>query len=430
MYILLGLIIIFTSSCAYQPILERDIVYTSAYIPVKINWNNSGFNILENGVSKQSGESVHRATFRFFPKDGSEPFERYLEGNVYDGEIEVPIGEYSVIVMNESHTDVYWEGSVTSGYESIVFENVDSYENFSAYVKTHTNNPAGYYLTEYVNDNYLFMQPPLRLATWSIDNFVVTQDMVDYSHQLLATRRTKGETEDIETKTLMKSVDEDMFYALTRDSIGDDNGVDMRSLTRDVTVVLKVKNLTSVGGVKGAVDGFVNKVNMRTGVGFREPKDKKMVQYFTLNGRTNWYDENGEYMGEGWQPTSGENKYKDYTGETSVTFLSFGRDIGLESNLEDGSGLYMLDFDFIYIDGALVDKGNTQFELDIDNDPTTPSVSTKLPIDVTKQVLDNAPLGSDVYKLGIDITISTFQLEYTSGDITVEDWGDDTVIPL
>ncbi len=420
------------SSCHYQPILERDYKHETALIPVKINWSRSGFDIDASGKSKQSNSSVHRATVRFFPKDGSESFERYLEGNVFEGEIEVPIGSYSIIIMNESHTDPYWNGSSSGGYESIVFENVDSYENFSASVKLHDNNPTGYFFEEYVASNYKFMFRPLQLASWNIDHFEVTEELVEYTRALQASKYGKGKSdsgEDIdEMPQFSRAFDEKMYYALTRDDENDTDGVDMRKLTRDVEITLRVKNLTSISKITGAIDGFVNKVSMRTGDGFKEPAGQNMLQYFTFNGRKNWYSPDNRPMGEDWRPnSSGDNIYEGYTGETSVSFLSFGRNIPFETKGGNTQGTYMLDLDFVYITGDLNNR-DMLFQIDHDNDSTTPNIEAKIPFDITNQVIEGA--GMDKYYLGIKVRISTLEVEHRDADIHVEEWGDEVVVPL
>ncbi len=410
MFLLVGTI----TSCDYQPIYEREPIYETALIPVKINWSKSGFEITDDGKSKLKGSaSVHRATLRFFPKDGSEPFERYLEGNVVEGEIDVPIGDYSVIVMNESITDSYWLGSETSGFESISFTDIDNYEKFSAQVKTHKDNPAGYYFNQYESDGFLFMQPPLLISTWSLDDFTVTSEMANYS------QKTKGSDE-------LTRADIDMFYALTRDSEDDVDGIDMRKLTYTVQVTLQVKNLTSASTILGGLEGFVNRVNLQTGYGYRAPSDARMLQYFKLDDETNWYDENGNSLGD-WQPPAGDNVYEDYIGETSGIFLTFGRE-----QIATVPENYSLDFDFIYITGERLQKEGMLFELDLDNDPLTPPVITGLPFDITDQVMLSLPTKLPEVGIHIDIPIiiTPIELEYKAGDIIVNDWGDDTIIEL
>ncbi len=410
---LIGLLMFFVvgfSSCNYQRIYEREVIHTTARIPVKINWAKSGFEIQSDGSpTKQGDGSVHRATIRLFPTDGSEPIELYLEGNVFEGVIDIPVGEYSVIAMNESIYDSYWQGSESGGFQSVVFESVNSYEDFSARVRNSNTNPTGYFFTEYQSEDYQFIQPPLRLASWSLDTIIVTQEMADYSQGVVGAK--------------LEGVDKEMFYALTRDNLTDEDGIDMRAMTYNVSVGLRVKNLSSVSTIRGAVLGFVDRANMRTAMGYRETATKTMVQYFTFNGRKNWYDADDQYMGDGWQPEIGDNIYEDFTGETTASFLSFGRDLDLGTSEQ-----YDLDLDIIYLSGEIVDE-NIVYSIDDDRDLSTPNIQTMVPIDVTKQVV-NSNLDIGLYSLNIDLFISTLELEYTEGDITVSDWGDEVIVPL
>ena len=94
-YILVLLALIVVVACKRQEL--GGSCYVSVRLYVDVNWDNSGIS-----PTKIAVDDVHRVSLRFFPKDGSEPFERYLETNVYGGYIEVPIGDYSIMAMNES----------------------------------------------------------------------------------------------------------------------------------------------------------------------------------------------------------------------------------------------------------------------------------------------------------------------------------------
>ncbi len=418
------------SSCEYQLIHERSPHYSVAKIPVKLNWAFSGFEVDSKGFTKQSSTSIHRVTLRFFPKNGDPIFERYIgDGHsINEGFVDVPVGQYSVLIMNESISDSYWEGTESGGAMSIGFENVDDYHAFSAYVKTQTANPSGYYWGDATGTDYLFINAPLRLSTWSLDDFTVTQAMVDYSHYE-ESDEILNQISKADKVTRLSKAEEDMYFALTADTKGDTDGLNMRKLTYDVEIKLQVHNLTSVSEIKGGMMGFTNKVNMRTGVGYREPGDKTMIQFFTFNGRSNWYDDKGEYMGDDWRPVSGMNIYKGYTGQTSVKFLSFGRDYAKENEVgANPVGLYNLDLDFLYISGELLDKANSEFNVDLDNDPQTPYVRTKLPFDLTTQAMKSQlNIGTSI---DIDMLISTIEVEYQSGTISVDEWQSGGIVDL
>ena len=219
-------------SCEYQTIYEKGPTppsFVEAIIPVKVNWANSGFTVDNKGESKQSGSvDILKTTFRFFPKNGDEPFERHIGdgGSISEGKITVPVGKYSVIVMNDEITDIRWEGSESGGYKSLSFEDITKYEDFSAYIN-YTETCPDYFHWE--DDSYRFMGLPMRISTWSIDDFEVTENMLYHSHG---------------TGVGVTTEEKEMLYAFTKDSVGDKNGIDMRQLTYEVEIDLKVRNLT------------------------------------------------------------------------------------------------------------------------------------------------------------------------------------------
>ncbi len=402
-------------SCEYQAIYDKSPkppTFVEAIIPVKVNWANSGFAVDNMGESKHSGSvDILKTTFRFFPKNGDEPFERHIGdgSSISEGEITVPVGEYSVIVMNDEIADIRWEGSESGGYRSLSFEHTTKYEDFAAYVDYTATCPDYFY---WEDDSYRFMGLPMLISTWSIDDFVVTENMLNHSHG---------------TGVGITAEEKEMLYALTRDKEGDENGIDMRRLTYEVEIDLKVKNLTSVApdGLKGGVINFVNKVNMRSGEGYLEPLEGvSTLQYFIFNGRHNWVDAEGNAMDQDWQPKKGDNVYEGYVGTTTAKFISLGRNIGVENEK------YGLDLDFIFIDGSIKDDSKPLIITD-DLDGTTKEYTT--PIDVTEQVLMSHEGIPDNF-LGIPsmirMSLGTIELDFVDGDISVDDWGDDDIIPL
>ena len=281
--LLAGAAIQLFTACERRPL--EDTYAESALIPVKIDWSVSNI-----PVSDPSGSGyVHRVSLRFYPKDGSAPFDRYLETNVIEGQIEVPIGEYSVIVFNEAVGDVYWEDAVT-------FSDADSYENFAA---TLVADDAA---------NYPFYKPllgedlrvePLRLASWSLDDFSVTEDMVKITRYGTGTP-TGSTIREINALTVVK----------------------MRALTYTVNVTVHVENLVSAQLIQGAVRGFAQKVYMASAQTVQIP----VTHVFRLNSRR-WDDA------------------AQIHGTVSKSFLSFGR-------LPQASD-YWLNLDVLYGTGVL-----------------------------------------------------------------------------
>lgn len=292
-------------ACERRPLEDYD--YQTALIPVKIDWSNSGI-----AVTRPDGDGlVHRVSIRFFPKDGSPAFDRYLEGNIIEGEIEVPAGNYSVVVFNESVHDIYWS-------DEIYFTAIDDYADFAANIRP--ADPANYPYYTLLPDEKLIVEP-LSLASWSLDDFEVTNEMVSRSRSEAA-------------RAQISRTPEDPNNALT--------AVGMRPLTYKVTVTSSVENLCSAQLIEGALRGFATKVYMASAQTAQSPA----THIFKLNGRK-------------WDDAS------QIDGTTHKSFLSFGR-------LPQASD-YWLNLDVLFVTGELYDPanyGNPPLLFDISNQVT------------------------------------------------------------
>lgn len=228
-------------------------------IPVRIDWSQSNIPVTEEDPT--GGSLVHRVSLRFYPMDDAEPFERYLEGNIFEDTVLVPPGEYRVIVMNESVTDVnYWEDAIT-------FSDADDYVRFSATVNPMTD---GYRKATFPYyrpvDGEQIIVDPYHLASWSLDELVVP------------------------ATTLAGRAGVD---ALTQ--------IVMRRLTYNVKITASMTNLSSAAVIQGGLRGFAQKVYMATGEVTQEPSS----QLFALGNRV-W-----------------DTNQRD--GQASAQFLTFGR---------------------------------------------------------------------------------------------------------
>lgn len=189
-------------------------------IPVKIDWSISG-------ITPNSGtdvDFVHRVSLRFFPEDGSPAFERYLEENVFEGEIRIPAGIYSVVVYNEAIDDVYWS-------EAVRFENTDDYNLFSANIVEISPESYDFYTPQ---PGETFAAEPLKLASWSLNHFEVTQSQQNSGDD-------RGVTNDALTK------------------------VKLRRLTISTHVIADVTNLKAAMRMEAALTGIASKVYMASG---------------------------------------------------------------------------------------------------------------------------------------------------------------------
>lgn len=195
-------------------------------IPVKVDWSISGITPNSGGAA----DFVHRVSIRFFPQDGSAPFDRYLEGNVFEGEVYVPEGSYSVVAYNEAVDDVYWN-------DAIRFDNTDDYNLFSANIIEMSPLPYDFYTPQ---AGETFAAEPFKLASWSLDNFVVTP-----------------------YKKNCNECSADTNTALTR--------VKLRRLITPVHIVAEVANLKSAMRMEAALTGMVRNVYMASGVTTASP---------------------------------------------------------------------------------------------------------------------------------------------------------------
>ncbi len=196
----------------------------SAMIAVAVDWSGSG--LVDASMAQQL--DVHRLSLRFYPSDGSDPFERYLEVDLYSGSISVPIGSYSVVALNESISDTHWSGV-------FAFSNVDSYSDLSAELVTSDDGESG---------------AAKQLASWSIDNFEVTANMT------LSTYEVYGIGDKLVEVTLSKYEQEQLDALL---------GIVMLPLTRNLNVSVTVENLGSAQQVTASVSGLARSINIVTG---------------------------------------------------------------------------------------------------------------------------------------------------------------------
>ena len=303
------------ASCDRRPLMEEE--YITARIAVQIDWSQSGIPVTIEDPT--GGEFVHRVSFRFFPHDGSPVFERYLEGNIFSGTIDVPIGKYDIVVMNESVSDLYWRDAVT-------FSDVDDFDTISATVDPMPAADMASRFPFYTPDaGERVIIEPLRLASWSVEDFDVTSDLVIHTRQ---TRETRGE-----------------MKAETRRALDTFTSIVMRKLTHSVNVTAHVQNLISAQTLYVAAKGFADKVYLASA----ETAPTPATNLFTLNGRV--MDENGR------------------DGSVRRSFLSFGR-------LPQG-GAYTIDLDVALVTGELFDEDEGHMIFDV-----TGQVLSSLTLDI------------------------------------------------
>ncbi len=198
----------------------------SATIAVSVDWSLTGFDTEQS--SKSDEDYIHRVSLRFFPLDGSAAFDRYLEDDIEQGSINVPMGEYSVVVFNESIDDPYWQSAIE-------FENADSYTLFSAKIIEETSDD--YFYTP--SEGESMSVEALQLASYSIDNFVVSEAMCN-------TEQEQWSSEELAMAALL-------------------DPATPRSLTCYTTLEVVVENLSSANTVEASLTGLAQRVFMASG---------------------------------------------------------------------------------------------------------------------------------------------------------------------
>lgn len=225
---LFTLLLLTAVGCTRRPLSQTGCSQSSdvesAEIAVSVDWSTTGYDITSDE------EYIHRVSFRFFPLDGSTPFDRYLEGDVESGVIEVPVGSYSIVIFNESIYDTYWQNA-------ILFENVDSYELFAATIVDEDRELYDFFYIP--DDDEALSVEALALASCSVDYFEVTESMASLEQEQW------GEEEQLMATRL--------------------NPVVPRRLTCYTTIGAVMENLSSAYTVHASLTGLAQRVFMATG---------------------------------------------------------------------------------------------------------------------------------------------------------------------
>ncbi|MFI3328136.1 MAG: DUF5119 domain-containing protein [Rikenellaceae bacterium] len=208
---------------------------TSALMDIAVDWSDSGINV--SGDVTRSGTSydvgVHRVSLRFFVLDDSGGtsgvFERYIETSIYEGSIQIPVGRYAIVAMNESSADSYWSGSLE-------FENTDDYATFAAVLPTSSD-----------SNSDVSASAAKPLAAWSLGEFEVTSNMAALSRGVVTSMSGIVLTDyELEQMSVLK-------------------GIKMLPRTRTMNVSVSASNLGSVQKVTATVGGFSTRVYMVSG---------------------------------------------------------------------------------------------------------------------------------------------------------------------
>lgn len=163
-------IVSLTFSCqrvelTYDDAMEYDLVQ------IEMDWSYSG-------ISPQG------ATVVFYPKNGNTPIKVLMTSNYQ--QVKLKRGTYSIIAINNSFND----------FDNIVFRNTSRYETIEAYAKPIAR-PA-----KLKTDNGLFTNEMDPLAIAKLDNFEVTQDMVNASMARIQSTKSGSTSTSLTTLTV------------------------------------------------------------------------------------------------------------------------------------------------------------------------------------------------------------------------------------
>lgn len=280
-----------------------------AVLPVAVDWSGSGLDP-ELSSRGESG-SVHRLSLRFYPEGGGDVIVRFLEANLYYDEIEVPVGRYSVVAINEGVNDSYWSGSVK-------FTDSDDFDLFSAELEVEDGVEAN---------------EPKALASWSLGEFEVTQNMASYSWGL-------HQVEDAQDSSALTEYEQSQMVALL--------DVIMLGLTRTLRVEVTAENLGSAKSLMASVTGLTKRV----GIVSRVTESDSITHTFGLS--------NFEFseLRSSFSSRS-ENSYDD-DGVAWGECLTFGHP--LDSSVRSDSD-YSMDLEVLMLDGTTHEEDTSDIDV-------------------------------------------------------------------
>ncbi|MFI3321329.1 MAG: DUF5119 domain-containing protein [Rikenellaceae bacterium] len=243
--IIIAFAVLFTlvsTSCHRQDL--EDIYYTRAMLPVLIDWETKAY----MDIANDPDGDLYSASVWLFPTENStyqgDPLEYKLSYALHDY-IEVPVGEYDVLVFNKTVGD----------YSSNVgFRGTDSFKTFEYYV---ANDSRQSLFSKAEDDEESRGLDPDLLAAWSFDNdkkLVITADLVGEYEKVEEFRsRTKYKS----TSSESTKVTADDFDGLKEELLQLIDVVPER-LTHSVTVTESIENIHSIAAAQGTLKGVSN----------------------------------------------------------------------------------------------------------------------------------------------------------------------------
>ncbi|MFR9603866.1 MAG: DUF5119 domain-containing protein [Rikenellaceae bacterium] len=225
-------------SCDRQDLEEK--VYTHALLPVLIDWESKALLYVDNDTNGD----LYSASVWLFPTATSEYQGDAMEFKLSDpelGYIEVPVGEYDVLVFNKTVSDF------TS---NVGFRGTDKFDTFEYYI----NEDSRFSLFSSRSDSDITSLAPDMLAAWSMEDggtLVVTQGMLGYYEEIVSLRSRYSSTK--------ATVDD---FADLSDDLKQLLYVTPERLIHNVTLVETVWNMNNATAAQATLKGMSTSVNL------------------------------------------------------------------------------------------------------------------------------------------------------------------------
>lgn len=357
------------SSCVRQTL--EEVLYSKALIPVLIDWESKAAMYVDDDPE----EDLYSASVWLFPTADSKYQGDPLEYKLADPEheyIEVPVGEYDVLVFNKTVDD--YSGSVG-------FRGTDSFDTFEYYLQPSVSASSLFSISK--SDDVETSQYPDLLAAWSMEDggkLVITyNEITSYEAVSDARSRTKSRADTKVTADDFSDLDPALLQLV---------GITPERLTHHVTVIETIENIHSLYYAQVTLEGLSSSVKLAS----KDYSSDITSHLATLT--TMVY-------------TDQENQI----GEISGSFNIIGP-------LDESSSYYLNTY------FNLMEEYNGSYLF-----PTPPEGS--LTTDVTDQV-ENAVLGLEKhFDIRASATLPYLVLSGNGGfDIIVGEWGPTTVIPM
>lgn len=237
------LLLLLTASCERRELTEE--LYQTAKIKVSIDWSEAALD-----PDNDPDGDLYRASVWLFCKEGpifnGKSYKEYRLNSCLGGEIEVPIGHYSVLVFNNSVDEF-------SSY--VGFRGTDRYETFEYYAKADTRS------SQARNATLPALLEPDVLAAWHLDNLEITPEVVTYT-------RTRAGEQGSSSRASEQA-----------NSLQD---VQPTRLTTQCNLQAYARQIKSVSTAQGFLQGMAGSVFLVSGQVSAAPT----TVYFTLNHHT------------------------------------------------------------------------------------------------------------------------------------------------